>query len=231
MNMPSEIAARSGSSLEAEGGEEDEAERDEGLAHLDGDTAISKRSFDAALRAAGSLCQAVDMVMAGEVRNAFCAVRPPGHHAGPVGLVNGEAGGPDSHGFCLLNNISIGAAYAMNVHRETVKKDPVSGGHVGQEGAGRDSGDDTKNAMMEQERAVIVDGQPAQDEEDDEDDDSSFRNDSNSSDSDEDDTSHAAQSYYLSGESKFDRMKRVYGDWKADPLLGRAMPPLILDVG
>jgi len=62
------------------------------------------------------------MVIGKQVRNAFCAVRPPGHHAGPQGLVKGEPGGPDSHGFCLLNNISIGAAYAMTVHREVVKK-------------------------------------------------------------------------------------------------------------
>lgn len=55
--------------------------------------------------------------MARQVRNAFCAVRPPGHHAGPIGLVNGEAGGPDSHGFCLLNNISIGMSKSRNTPR------------------------------------------------------------------------------------------------------------------
>lgn len=98
------------------------AERSDGIAHLDGDTAISQRTFDAAMHAAGSLCQAVDMVVRRDVRNAFCAVRPPGHHAGPMGLVKGAPGGPDSHGFCLLNNISIGAAYAMTVHREVIKK-------------------------------------------------------------------------------------------------------------
>lgn len=93
-----------------------------GITHLDGDTALSRESFRAAMYAAGSLCQGVDMVIKKEVRNAFCAVRPPGHHAGPLGLVKGEPGGPDSHGFCLLNNISIGAAYALTVHREVVKK-------------------------------------------------------------------------------------------------------------
>lgn len=62
MYTVTEIATRCESSLDVEGGEEDEAEMPEGLAHLDGDTAISKRSFDAALCAAGSLCQAVDMV-------------------------------------------------------------------------------------------------------------------------------------------------------------------------
>ena len=98
------------------------AEERRGITHLDGDTALSRESFRAAMHAAGSLCQGVDMVINKEVRNAFCAVRPPGHHAGPLGLVKGEPGGPDSHGFCLLNNISIGAAYALTVHREVVKK-------------------------------------------------------------------------------------------------------------
>jgi acetoin utilization deacetylase AcuC-like enzyme len=58
----SELASRFGQSLSEEGGEDEEAEHDLGIAHLDSDTAISKRSFDAALFAAGSLCQAVDMV-------------------------------------------------------------------------------------------------------------------------------------------------------------------------
>jgi hypothetical protein len=63
-------------------------------------------------------------IFAKQVRNAFCAVRPPGHHAGPSGLMSGpDAGaGAESHGFCLLNNVSIGAAYAMNVHRSVVKR-------------------------------------------------------------------------------------------------------------
>lgn len=93
---------------------------DDAFVHLDSDTAISRHSFAAAMHAAGGVCQAVDMVLSKEVRNAFCAVRPPGHHAGPVGLVTSGKGG-DSHGFCLLNNISIAAAYAMSVHRDLVK--------------------------------------------------------------------------------------------------------------
>eukprot|EP01034_Spumella_vulgaris_P022232 gene22231-28346_t len=97
-------------------------EADSGMAFLDGDTSISKDTFNAALAAAGAVCEAVDVVVAGEVRNAFCPIRPPGHHAGPRGLVKGLAGGPDSHGFCILNNISIGAAYAMNRYRDSVKK-------------------------------------------------------------------------------------------------------------
>ena len=88
------------------------------IAHLDPDTAVSRWSFEAAMRAAGSICEAVDKVVAGEVRNAFCAVRPPGHHAGPRGIVkcaNDPEGG--SHGFCLLNNVAIGAAYARSMYR------------------------------------------------------------------------------------------------------------------
>lgn len=88
------------------------------IAHLDPDTAVSRWSFESAMRAAGSVCQAVDMVVGGDCRNAFCAVRPPGHHAGPRGIVhcpNDPEGG--SHGFCLLNNVAIGAAYARSMYR------------------------------------------------------------------------------------------------------------------
>ncbi|CAN0365329.1 unnamed protein product, partial [Ectocarpus sp. 8 AP-2014] len=89
------------------------------LSHLDGDTAVSHNSFEAALRAAGSVCDGVDRVMTGRNRNAFCAVRPPGHHAGTRGLVTCANDGAGSHGFCLLNNVAIGAAYARCVHRHT----------------------------------------------------------------------------------------------------------------
>ena len=99
-----------------------DAEIEGGMDSLDGDTAISKNSFKAAMHAAGSVIQAVDLVVKGEYRNAFCPVRPPGHHAGPRGLVKDNFGGPSSHGFCLLNNISIGAAYALNIHRTTVSR-------------------------------------------------------------------------------------------------------------
>jgi acetoin utilization deacetylase AcuC-like enzyme/ankyrin repeat protein len=87
---------------------------------LDGDTGVSAGSFRAALAAAGAVCEAVDRMVAGTARNAFCAVRPPGHHAGPFGPVSpSEPPGSGSHGFCLLNNVAIGAAYAMAVHRGT----------------------------------------------------------------------------------------------------------------
>ncbi len=74
----------------------------EGYAAIDGDTVISPGSGEAALRAAGAVCAAVDAVMQGEIRNAFCAVRPPGHHAEP----------DQAMGFCLFNNVAIGALHA-----------------------------------------------------------------------------------------------------------------------
>jgi len=90
---------------------------------LDADTTVSRWSFEAALRAAGSVCEAVDKVMAGDVRNAFCAIRPPGHHAGPRGIVTCPNDPDGSHGFCLLNNIAIGASYARSMYRnDGIKK-------------------------------------------------------------------------------------------------------------
>jgi len=87
------------------------------IAHLDADTAISHWSYEAAMRAAGSVCEAVDKVVTQECRNAFCAVRPPGHHAGPRGIVRCANDPEGSHGFCLLNNVAIGAAYARCMYR------------------------------------------------------------------------------------------------------------------
>jgi acetoin utilization deacetylase AcuC-like enzyme len=79
----------------------------QGVRHLDGDTALCPASGQAALRAAGAVCAAVDAVVAGEVTNAFCAVRPPGHHAEPE----------QAMGFCLFNNVAIGALHAREAHR------------------------------------------------------------------------------------------------------------------
>lgn len=77
--------------------------QNESLAYLDSDTIISKGSFQAALRAVGAGCQAVDDVMHGKYNSAFCAVRPPGHHATPY----------QAMGFCIFNNIAIAARYAL----------------------------------------------------------------------------------------------------------------------
>lgn len=78
----------------------------EGLIHLDGDTAMNKYTLSAALHAAGAAIQAVDLVMAGEVENAFCCIRPPGHHAGRSG----------ASGFCIFNNVAVAAAHALKHH-------------------------------------------------------------------------------------------------------------------
>lgn len=78
-----------------------------GLRSIDGDTVISPGSADAMPRAAGAVIRAVDAVMAGEADNAFCAVRPPGHHA--------ESN--RSMGFCLVNNVAVGAFHARAVHK------------------------------------------------------------------------------------------------------------------
>jgi len=79
---------------------------DVGLNFLDGDTLLSPQSGEAALHAAGAVLDAVDALLSGEASNAFCAVRPPGHHA------HRDKGG----GFCLFNNIAIGAMYALKHH-------------------------------------------------------------------------------------------------------------------
>ena len=73
---------------------------------IDGDTILSPQSGEAALRAAGAVCAAVDAVLKGEANNAFCAIRPPGHHAEPR----------QAMGFCLFGNVAIGAAHARAAH-------------------------------------------------------------------------------------------------------------------
>ena len=76
------------------------------------DTFMSHESWAAALYAAGSVIEAVDLVMSQTHRNAVCAVRPPGHHCGR----SGRTGQVKSQGFCLLNNVAIGAKYALLKH-------------------------------------------------------------------------------------------------------------------
>ncbi len=78
----------------------------EGLVNIDPDTSMNPHTVNAALRAAGSAVLATDLVLSGEVDNAFCSVRPPGHHA-------------ERHqamGFCFFNNIAVGAAHALAQH-------------------------------------------------------------------------------------------------------------------
>jgi acetoin utilization deacetylase AcuC-like enzyme len=77
-----------------------------GHARLDQDTVISPDTMQAALRAAGSVVAAVDLLMNEEMNNAFCGVRPPGHHAESNRAL----------GFCLFNNLAVGAAHALEEH-------------------------------------------------------------------------------------------------------------------
>ncbi|MHA7065155.1 histone deacetylase family protein [Azospirillum argentinense] len=75
---------------------------DSGHARLDADTVLSPTSRSAILRAAGAVCAAVDAVLDGTAKNAFCAVRPCGHHAEPARAM----------GFCVFNNVAVGAEHA-----------------------------------------------------------------------------------------------------------------------
>lgn len=78
----------------------------EGFFQIDGDTWLSPGTLDAAFRGAGAVIRGVDMVLGGEVRNVFAAVRPPGHHA--------ES--DTAMGFCLFGNAALGAKHALDHH-------------------------------------------------------------------------------------------------------------------
>jgi acetoin utilization deacetylase AcuC-like enzyme len=77
-----------------------------GGAYLDPDTAMNRHSMKAALRAAGAAVLATDLVIGKKTDNAFCSIRPPGHHA-----EHGRA-----MGFCLINNVAVAAAHALDAH-------------------------------------------------------------------------------------------------------------------
>ena len=74
-----------------------------GVVHLDDDTTMNPYTLDAALHAAGAAVKAVDMLMAQQAENAFCNIRPPGHHAGRAGAA----------GFCIFNNVAVAALHAI----------------------------------------------------------------------------------------------------------------------
>jgi acetoin utilization deacetylase AcuC-like enzyme len=77
-----------------------------GYLPLDPDTSMNPSTWQAVLHAAGAVVEATDRVIDGSLANAFCAVRPPGHHARPGAAM----------GFCLLNNVAIGALHALDAH-------------------------------------------------------------------------------------------------------------------
>jgi len=77
-----------------------------GIVHLDPDTAMNPGTWDAALRAAGAAVLATDLVAGGAAESAFCSVRPPGHHATRTRAM----------GFCIFNNVAVGAMHALEAH-------------------------------------------------------------------------------------------------------------------
>lgn len=77
-----------------------------------GDTSVCKESLDVGLHAAGSVCAMIDLVVTGEIRRGFCALRPPGHHATP----------DRGMGFCIFNNVAVGARYAQRQSRGAIER-------------------------------------------------------------------------------------------------------------
>ena len=78
----------------------------EGYHHIDPDTSMNPHTLQAALRAAGAVVQATDLVLGGKAPSAFCNIRPPGHHAER----------DSAQGFCFFNNVTVGIRHALDVH-------------------------------------------------------------------------------------------------------------------
>lgn len=111
-----------------------------GLHQIDGDTFLSPGSLDAAFRGAGAAVRAVDLVLGGEAGNAFCAVRPPGHHAERETAM----------GFCLLGNAAIAARHALEHHGL---------GRVAVVDFDVHHGNGTQDLLWEERRALVVTSQ------------------------------------------------------------------------
>lgn len=79
----------------------------EGFTSIDADTIMTPSTFSAALRAAGAVVKAVDLLLLNQEKSAFCNIRPPGHHAEHNRAT----------GFCFFNNLAIGVAHALHFHR------------------------------------------------------------------------------------------------------------------
>ncbi len=104
---------------------------------IDADTMLNAHSWNAALRAAGAAVAATDAVIAGEVDNAFCAIRPPGHHARPT----------EPMGFCLFGNVAIAAKHALdarNLQRVAIVDFDVH------------HGNGTEEAFLDDQRVLMV---------------------------------------------------------------------------
>ncbi|WP_120634799.1 histone deacetylase family protein [Ruegeria sp. EL01] len=112
----------------------------DGFAQIDGDTFMSPGSVDAAYRAAGAAVRAVDMVLGGEAPNAFCAIRPPGHHAEK----------DTAMGFCLFGNAALAAKHALDHHGlERVAVVDFDVHH----------GNGTQDLLWEERRALVITSQ------------------------------------------------------------------------
>lgn len=107
-----------------------------GIVQLDLDTSVSEHSREAALKAAGGTIEATRLVIEGKLRRAFCAVRPPGHHA--------EA--DRCMGFCIFNNVALGAMYALKAGLERVAIIDWDLHH----------GNGTQNAFYDTDRALYI---------------------------------------------------------------------------
>ena len=91
---------------------------------IDVDTFINEYTYENIFNTAGCVFDAIDLVMSGKSKNAFALIRPPGHHAGYHGPVENPI--VDSEGFCIVNNVAIGAAYAKTQYRDKLIKPTIA---------------------------------------------------------------------------------------------------------